>query len=102
MRRCPSSAETASAVADALCGVRPTRPPHELPPPGMRDAAALEDERALRASAAELGEAGFTWVLLHRDRAETPERAHALLERALGPPTIARGDALAWKIAPPP
>jgi hypothetical protein len=90
------------ALADLRCGVRPTRPPHELPAPGFVDPLALEDDGALTTSASELAEAGFTWVLLHRDRARTPAPAEALLERAFGPPDLEVGSAAAWRIAPPP
>jgi hypothetical protein len=91
-----------AAVADALCGVPPTRPPHELPPRSMGDASAIADEAALRAAADGLSGAGFTWVVLHRDRAKTPARAEALLVRAFGEPALDIEGAAAWQIAPPP
>ncbi len=90
------------AVADALCGVPPTRPPHELPPRSMSDPAALEQDDALTAEAAALVESGFVWIVLHRDRAKTPDRATALLVRAYGPADLEIDDAVAWRIAPPP
>ena len=89
-----------AAVADAHCGVRPTRPPHELPPRAMLDARPLDDDDALRAAAAELGSMGFVYVVLHQDRAETPQRARALLERAFGSPTLEVDEAAAWRIGP--
>ncbi len=91
-----------AAVADRRCGVPPTRPPHELPPPDMLDATPLEDDRVLAGEVAGLVEAGFGYVVLHRDRARTPERAQDLLERALGAPFVQRGEAVAWRIAAPP
>jgi hypothetical protein len=87
-----------AAVADRYCGVPPTRPPHELPPPSMLHAAPLEEDGALAGEVRGLSVAGFTWVVLHRDRAKTPDRAQALLERALGVPDLRRGEAVAWRI----
>lgn len=91
-----------AAVADSLCGVRPTRPPHELPPPDMVDPSALAADVALHASADELSSAGFAYVVLHRQRARTPERAEALLERAFGLPVVQVDEALAWRVGSPP
>ena len=91
-----------AAVADHLCGVRPTRPPHELPPQDMLDPRALVEPEALQASAAELTAAGFGYVVLHRQRASTPDQSQALLERAFGPPTVEVDGAVAWRIGPTP
>jgi superoxide dismutase len=68
----------------------------------MGDASAIADEAALRAAANGLSGAGFTWVVLHRDRAKTPARAEALLVRAFGEPALDIEGAAAWQIAPPP
>ena len=91
-----------AAVADARCGVQPTRPPHELPSPNMRDGAALEAPGAMDEAVAGLAEAGFAYVVLHRARAQTPAQAEALLVRALGPAEIDLGSAAAWRITSPP
>jgi hypothetical protein len=92
------AANRLAAAADALCGLQPTRPPHELPPTRMRDPAPLEDPAERARAVAGLRDAGFAWVILHRDRARSPERAAALLDRALGAPSIERGSALAWDL----
>ncbi len=64
----------------------------------MLHAAPLEEDGALAGEVRGLSVAGFTWVVLHRDRAKTPDRAQALLERALGVPDLRRGEAVAWRI----
>ncbi len=89
-----------AAVADAACGLRPTRPPHELPPQEMRAAAVLEDPQRLRREAIALRADGFTWIVLHRDRARSPMEAAALLARAFGPPLLEVDGAQAWRVEP--
>ncbi len=86
------------AVADAACGVRPTRPKHELPPAKMRDAAPLHEQGALERQVQDLADAGFAYVILHRDRAPSSERAAAWLERSFGPASYEVGEASAWRI----
>jgi len=96
------AANRLAAVADHACGVRPTRPPHELPPQSMLDDEPLKQPGALARGVDGLASAGFAWVVLHRDRARTPQRAEALLTEALGPPVVEAGTALAWAIGPTP
>ncbi|MFH1469510.1 MAG: hypothetical protein ABIO70_34305 [Pseudomonadota bacterium] len=87
-----------AAAADALCGVAPTRPPFELPPPAMRDPAPLADPEVLAVEAAALRDVGFAYVVLHRERAQTPARAEALLTRAFGSPEVDLGPWVAWAV----
>ncbi len=89
------------AMLDTLCGLPPTLPPHELPPHAMRDLSRLEDGPLLAYNTRLLLEAGVAYVVLHRSRAPTPEKAAAVLDRLYGPPEVdVAGDA-AWRIRMP-
>lgn len=87
-----------AAVADTLCGVPPTRPPFELPPAEQLDPEPLDDPRVLADEAQALRDLGFAYVVLHRERARTPERAEALLRRAFGTPGTDLGSWAAWAL----
>lgn len=69
------------ARLDALCGDAP----RTTATPALADAAIAGAVEQLRRW--EIG-----WIVLHRDRASTPEPAAALLRQALGPPVVAGGD----------
>lgn len=89
------------AMLDTLCGLPPTLPPYELPPGEMRDLSRLEDGPLLEAATRALLKTGLTYVVLHRSRARTPEKAEAVLDRLYGPPEVdVAGDA-AWRIRLP-
>lgn len=85
------------AVADAACGLSIRRPRGQTLPEGATDPAPLEVEGALEREVAALRRMGVGWVVLHRDRAATPDAAAVWLDRALGAP-MAVEDAWAWQI----
>ncbi len=86
------------AAADALCGLHPTRPPHELPPKEMTRAEPLDQPGAMAAAVGALEEAGFVYVVLHRRRAKSPDLAQALLDRAMGEPAFGLEGWIVWRV----
>ncbi|MBN1335097.1 MAG: hypothetical protein JXB39_03965 [Deltaproteobacteria bacterium] len=89
------------AMLDTLCGLPPTLPPYELPPSEMRDLSRIEDEALLTANTRALIDSGFAYVVLHRSRARTPEKAAVVLDRLYGPPEVDLDGAAAWRIRMP-
>lgn len=88
------------AVADALCGVPSALPARRRAPADLTRIQALEQPGAVEASIAQLQDWGVGWVVLHRDRARTPDAAAALLQRTLGPPIVAEPDLAIWAVPP--
>ena len=73
------------AEADRLCGVKPTVPRPWRERAEVPDLDTVDQRRRAHDALVELD---VRYVLLHRDRARTPERAERLLTWVLGPPAI--------------
>lgn len=88
------------AVAQARTGIEPTTPASWRTPSERTDPGPLELPGALDEEVAALAEMGFGAVLLHLDRAETPDDVEQLLTRALGEPDAAPADHRYWRLRP--
>ncbi|HCH61906.1 MAG TPA: hypothetical protein DFR83_03815 [Deltaproteobacteria bacterium] len=85
------------ASVDAACLVSSTLPPYYKPPPEMRGLGTPSAKRG-RLMADALSDAGFEWIILHRDRCPvtvTPIRA---LTKVLGPGIELPGGDRAWPL----
>lgn len=73
------------AAADGACGLRFTGPREHAPPEAWRRAAVPTRPSVVAAEVEALRRYGYRWIVLHEERAATPERAREALEAALGP-----------------
>lgn len=85
------------AAADGAAGVIPTLPRPYRPPAALREAAVPTAPDEVAAERAALVGYGYRWVVLHRERARTPDRAERALEEALGP-ALEVGDDRVWDL----
>ena len=84
------------AEADRRCGVKPTVPRSWRK---RADPPELDTVAQRRQAHDELAELGIRYVLMHRDRAETPERAEKLLVLVLGAPRV-EGELAIFEVDP--
>ena len=85
------------APVDAACLVSTTLPPYYQPPPEMRGLGTPSAKKGA-VMAQELADAGFDWIVLHRERCRvtvTPIRA---LDKVLGPGLDLPGGDRAWPL----
>jgi hypothetical protein len=87
------------AVADALCGLKPTVPSSHRGKKKLRDPGPLSDESVLGEEVESLRALGVGSVLLHRDRAHDTTQTEALLTRAFGPST-GNANLRIWAVLP--
>jgi len=86
------------AAADGATGVRTTGPRQYVPNESWRSGPIPTDPRVVAEEVAKLRGWGYRWVILHRDRAVTPERAVEALSRALGEGRT-EGEVTLWDLA---
>ncbi|MCB9777823.1 MAG: hypothetical protein H6742_04605 [Alphaproteobacteria bacterium] len=76
-------------------GQRSTLPPEQRP--RLRNAPVLDDADTVAIEVQRLQDWGYRWVVLHRDRTPTPDRAEEAVTAALGPPRV-HGDDRVWRL----
>ena len=85
------------APIDAACLLSSTLPPYYKPPPEMRGLG-TPGAREGKAQAAALVDAGFEWIILHRDRCPVPVTPIRALTKVLGPGIDLPGGDRAWPL----
>lgn len=86
------------AAADGAAGLS-YRGPQAYRPPEIRRAAQVSTDPArVHKDREQLLGWGYRWIVLHRSRARTPDRAQDALEGALGPGEV-HGDDVVWDLS---